>query len=55
METCKSGSERSIWKPITETWKGAGCLLYTYATKVKEKTKLMEDFLQKKELAYNTD
>ncbi|MFA2566172.1 lysozyme family protein [Bacillus wiedmannii] len=28
---------------------------FTYATKVKEKTKLMEDFLQKKELAYDTD
>lgn len=28
---------------------------FTYATKVKEKTKLMEDFLRKKELAYDTD
>lgn len=28
---------------------------FTYATKVKEKTKLIEDFLQKKELAYDTD
>ena len=34
METCKSGSERSIWKPITETWKGAGCLLYLYVDAV---------------------
>ncbi|QEL82283.1 hypothetical protein DN407_27235 (plasmid) [Bacillus sp. JAS24-2] len=28
---------------------------FTYATKVKEKTKLIEDFLQKKELAYDAD
>lgn len=28
---------------------------FTYATKVKEKTKLMEDFLQKKELAYDNN
>ncbi|WP_000837337.1 lysozyme family protein [Bacillus thuringiensis] len=28
---------------------------FTYATKVKEKTKLIEDFLQQKELAYDTD
>nr|WP_176523395.1 hypothetical protein [Bacillus wiedmannii] len=46
METCKSGSERSIWKPIAETWKGAGCLLYTYAKKVNEKTKLIEELLR---------
>ncbi|OUA65517.1 lysozyme family protein [Bacillus thuringiensis] len=28
---------------------------FTYATKVKEKTKLIEDFLQKKDLVYDTD